>query len=178
VIDKTPTGGMAPTCSWSCRGQRPRRLAGYKGRGIIANPNARPSRWWWRAADPRGGGIKRVVVSTSATPAPAREGMDELLNTDQRLFVNQTLRSQEDQGSPSNVIKIDVFMDDGSTKEEWEDGGREQRDPRPQDQGPRDLRARDDLIGHAEAVNLELERRSTSTEETPREAAAPGGAGD
>ena len=42
-----------------------------------------------------------------------------------------------------NVIPhIDVFMEDGSTKEEWKMVVGDQEDPRPQDQAHRDLRAR------------------------------------
>ncbi len=67
-------------------------------------------------------GIKRVVVSTyQSTSGAGKEAMDELLNQTKSFFVNQTLDPVKfTKNIAFNVIpQIDVFMDDGSTKEEW-----------------------------------------------------------
>ena len=66
--------------------------------------------------------IKRVVVSTyQATSGAGKDGMDELFNQTRSRYVNEVL--QPDTFSRQiafNVIpQNDVFMEDGSTKEEW-----------------------------------------------------------
>ena len=92
--------------------------------------------------------IKRVVVSTYQSVSGAgKEAMDELLNQTKSFFVNQTLEPQQvhqehrlQRHSPHRRLH-GRRLDQGR----MEDGGRDQEDPRPQDQGPRDLRARADL---------------------------------
>jgi aspartate-semialdehyde dehydrogenase len=93
-------------------------------RGIIANPElldhpdgggaeaaARPaprsSAWWSRPI--------------SRSPAPGKEAMDELFNQTRAVFVNDPIKPEQfTKQIAFNVIPhIDVFMDDGSTKEEW-----------------------------------------------------------
>src|SRR3982074_3930747 len=98
-------------------------MPGYKGRGITANPNCSTIQLGM-ALKPihEAAGIKRVVVSTyQSTSGAGKEAMDELLNQTKSFFVNQTLDPKKfTKGIAFNVIPhIDVFMDDGSTKEEW-----------------------------------------------------------
>ena len=67
--------------------------------------------------------IKRVVVATYQSVSGAgREAMDELFSADPRRLRQRPGRRQSvsPSRSPSTCIPhIDVFMDDGSTKEEW-----------------------------------------------------------
>src|SRR5205085_4322096 len=66
--------------------------------------------------------IKRVVVSTyQSTSGAGKDAMDELLNQTKSFFVNQDLEPRKfTKNIAFNVIPhIDVFLDDGSTKEEW-----------------------------------------------------------
>ena len=89
--------------------------------------------------------IKRVVVATYQSVSGAgKAGMDELFEQSRNIFVG-------DAAEPANFTKqiafnviphIDDFLDDGSTKRGMEDGGRDQEDPRSEDQGQRDLRPR------------------------------------
>ncbi len=82
--------------------------------------------------------IKRVVVATYQSVSGAgKEGMDELYNHTKAHFGIDADKIKPEQFTKEiafNCIpQIDVFMDDGSTKEEWKMVGRDQEDPRPGD---------------------------------------------
>jgi aspartate-semialdehyde dehydrogenase len=67
-------------------------------------------------------GITRVVVSTYQSVSGAgKDGMDELFNQTRAVFVNDPIEKENfTKQIAFNVIPhIDVFMDDGFTKEEW-----------------------------------------------------------
>ena len=93
------------------------------GRNIIANPNCSTAQLVVALKPLHDAyGVKRVVTSTyQATSGGGQAAMDELFRQTKGIFVN-------DQVTPEiftkqiafNVIPhIDVFMDDGFTKEEW-----------------------------------------------------------
>jgi aspartate-semialdehyde dehydrogenase len=66
--------------------------------------------------------IRRVVVATYQSVSGAgKEGMDELFNQTRAIYMNGAIeRHKFTKQIAFNVIPhIDVFMDDGSTKEEW-----------------------------------------------------------
>ena len=66
--------------------------------------------------------INRVVVSTyQAVSGAGKTGMDELFNQTQNVYANQELKKEKfTKQIAFNVIPhIDVFLDDGQTKEEW-----------------------------------------------------------
>ncbi|HXP12264.1 MAG TPA: aspartate-semialdehyde dehydrogenase, partial [Stellaceae bacterium] len=66
--------------------------------------------------------IKRVVVATYQSVSGAgREAMDELFTQTRGIFVNDPIRKEQfTKQIAFNVIPhIDVFVDGGSTKEEW-----------------------------------------------------------
>jgi len=66
--------------------------------------------------------IKRVVVATYQSVSGAgKEGMDELYSQTKSVFVHETMPPHKfPKAIAFNLIpQIDVFMDDGSTKEEW-----------------------------------------------------------
>jgi aspartate-semialdehyde dehydrogenase len=122
-------------------------------------------------------GIKRVVVATyQSTSGAGKEAMDELLNQTKSFFVNQTIEARKfTKNIAFNVIPhIDVFMEDGSTKEEW----------KMVVETKKILDARIKIhatcvrvptfIGHAEAINLELERPLDDDEARRVLATAPG----
>ena len=67
-------------------------------------------------------GVKRVICSTyQATSGAGQAGMDELFNRTKGIFVNdeQTPEKFTKQIAFNVIPHIDVFMDDGFTKEEW-----------------------------------------------------------
>ena len=86
--------------------------------------------------------------------------MDELLNQTKSFFVNQTLEPKEfTKGIAFNVIPhIDVFLDDGSTKEEWKMVVETKKILDPKIKVHATCVRVPTFIGHAEAVNLELEQ--------------------
>jgi aspartate-semialdehyde dehydrogenase len=99
------------------------RISEYTKKNIIANPNCStiqmvvPLKALHDVAK-----IKRVVVSTYQSVSGAgKEAMDELFNQTKGIYQNETASPQKfTKPIAFNVIPhIDVFMDDGNTKEEW-----------------------------------------------------------
>ena len=162
VIDNTSYWRMDPDVPLVVPEVNAKAIAGYKGRGIIANPNCSTIQMVV-ALKPihDAAGIKRVVVSTyQSTSGAGKEGMDELLNQTKSFFVNQTLEPKKfTKGIAFNVIPhIDVFMDDGSTKEEWKMVVETKKILDPKIKVHATCVRVPTFIGHAEAVNLELEQ--------------------
>ncbi|WP_149141589.1 aspartate-semialdehyde dehydrogenase [Gemmobacter caeruleus] len=97
---------------------------GYKARNIIANPNCSTAQMVvaLKPLHDRAK-IKRVVVSTyQSVSGTGKEAMDELWNQTKGLFVpgQEVAPKVYPKQIAFNVIPhIDVFLDDGSTKEEW-----------------------------------------------------------
>ncbi len=93
------------------------------GKNIVANPNCSTAQLVV-ALKPihEALNIKRVVVSTyQATSGAGSQGMEELFNQTKGIFVNDTVTPEvfTKQIAFNAIPHIDVFMDDGSTKEEW-----------------------------------------------------------
>ncbi|MCJ8140691.1 aspartate-semialdehyde dehydrogenase [Falsirhodobacter halotolerans] len=97
---------------------------GYTRKMIIANPNCSTAQMVvaLKPLHDRAK-IKRVVVSTYQSVSGAgKEGIDELWNQTKGLYVpgQEVAPSKFTKQIAFNVIPhIDVFLDDGSTKEEW-----------------------------------------------------------
>ena len=93
------------------------------GRNIIANPNCSTAQLVV-ALKPLHDAycVKRVVVSTyQAVSGAGKGGMDELFNQTRGIYVNEPARPEQftKQIAFNAIPHIDVFMDDGFTKEEW-----------------------------------------------------------
>ena len=95
----------------------------YKKRGIIANPNCSTIQMTVALKPLHDmAEIKRIVVATYQSVSGAgKAAMDELFNQTRALYANGVPeRSVFAKQICFNVIpQIDIFMDDGSTKEEW-----------------------------------------------------------
>ena len=105
--------------------------------------------------------IKRVVVSTyQATSGAGKPAMDELFNQTKGIFVNQEVKSEEfTKQIAFNVIPhIDIFMDDGSTKEEWKMVFETKKILDPSINIISTCVRVPVFIGHSEAVFVELEK--------------------
>ncbi|MBK5947170.1 aspartate-semialdehyde dehydrogenase [Rhodobacter veldkampii DSM 11550] len=102
----------------------PEAVEQYKKRNIIANPNCSTAQMVvaLKPLHDRAR-IKRVVVSTYQSVSGAgKEGMDELWNQTKGIYVpgQEVAPKKFPKQIAFNVIPhIDVFLDDGSTKEEW-----------------------------------------------------------
>src|ERR1700753_1124641 len=98
-------------------------VAGFRKKGIIANPNCSTAQMVvaLKPLHDRAR-IKRVVVSTYQSVSGAgKDAMDELFNQTRAVYVNDPTKPEHfTKRIAFNVIPhIDVFMDDGDTKEEW-----------------------------------------------------------
>lgn len=102
----------------------PEAIADYTKKRIIANPNCSTIQMVVALKPLHNiAKIKRVVVSTYQSVSGAgKEGMDELFNQTKALFNPSTSVPREvfaKQISFNVIPQIDVFMEDGFTKEEW-----------------------------------------------------------
>src|SRR5690242_10157007 len=162
VIDNTSYWRMDPDVPLVVPEVNAAAIAGYKGRGIIANPNCSTIQMVVALKPIHDAAtIKRVVVSTyQSTSGAGKEGMDELLNQTKSFFVNQTLDARKFTKNISfNVIPhIDVFMDDGSTKEEWKMVVETKKILDPKIKVHATCVRVPVFIGHSEAINIEFEK--------------------
>ncbi|MFN7901293.1 MAG: aspartate-semialdehyde dehydrogenase [Holosporales bacterium] len=98
-------------------------LATYKNKRIIANPNCSTIQMVVALKPLHNlAKVKRVVVSTYQSVSGAgKEAMDELFSQTRNIMVGQSVEKNVfSKQIAFNVIpQIDVFKDDGSTKEEW-----------------------------------------------------------
>ncbi|HUD51526.1 aspartate-semialdehyde dehydrogenase, partial [Parvibaculum sp.] len=98
-------------------------IAGYTKKMIIANPNCSTAQMVVALKPLHDlAKITRVVVSTyQSTSGAGKEGMDELFEQTRAIYVNDPVEKHKfTKQIAFNVIPhIDVFMEDGYTKEEW-----------------------------------------------------------
>jgi aspartate-semialdehyde dehydrogenase len=104
--------------------------------------------------------IKRVVVSTYQSVSGAgKEGMDELYDQTKAIYMNSNKDPKKFTKHISfNVIPhIDVFLDDGSTKEEWKMTVETKKILDPAIEVTATCVRVPVFVGHSEAVNIEFE---------------------
>ena len=178
VIDNTSYWRMDPDVPLVVPEVNADAIEGYERRGIIANPNCSTIQMVMALKPIHDAAtIKRVVVASyQSTSGAGKEAMDELLNQTKSFFVNQTLEPKKFTKSIAfNVIPhIDIFMDDGSTKEEWKMVVETKKILDPKIKVHATCVRVPTFIGHAEAVNLELERPLDEIEARRVLAAQPG----
>jgi len=136
-------------------------ITGFTKKNIIANPNCSTAQLVVALKPLHDvAKIKRVVVATYQSVSGAgKDAMDELFNQTRAIYVNDTSEPEKfPKRIAFNVIPhIDVFMEDGFTKEEWKMTVETKKilDPNI------DLTATcvrvPVFVGHSEAVNVEFE---------------------
>lgn len=123
VIDNTSHFRMDPNVPLIVPEVNPEAIAGYTKSNIIANPNCSTIQMVVALKPLHDlAKIKRIVVSTyQSVSGGGKEAMDELFNSTKKIYENQFLQPNKfSRRIAFNVIpQIDVFMDDGFTKEEW-----------------------------------------------------------
>lgn len=123
VIDNTSHFRMEPNIPLVVPEVNAYALEGYRKTNIIANPNCSTMQMVVALKPLHDAAkIKRVVVSTYQSVSGAgKAAMDELYDQTKALFMNEHKNPTKfTKRIAFNVIPhIDVFMDDGSTKEEW-----------------------------------------------------------
>lgn len=136
-------------------------IAGYTKKNIIANPNCSTAQMVV-ALKPlhEKAKIKRVVVSTYQSVSGAgKAAMDELFTQTRAIFVNDPIvKEQLTKQIAFNVIPhIDVFMDDGDTKEEWKMMVETKKILDPKIKLTATCVRVPVFVGHAESINIEFE---------------------
>ena len=123
VIDNTSHFRMAKDVPLVIPEVNPDALAGYKARNIIANPNCSTMQMLVAIKPLHDlATIERIVVATyQAVSGAGRSAMDELWNQTKGMYVNDdpTIDNFTKRIAFNVIPHIDVFMDDGSTREEW-----------------------------------------------------------
>ncbi len=163
VIDNTSQFRMDPDVPLVVPEVNPDAIAGYRAKGIIANPNCSTIQLV-TALKPLHDlmPIKRVVVATyQSTSGAGKASMDELFNQTRGIFANQLMNETQENFTKQiafNVIPhIDDFMDDGVTKEEWKMMAETKKILDPDIKLTATCVRVPVFIGHAEAVNVEFD---------------------
>ena len=140
----------------------PQDVHGYAKKNIIANPNCSTAQMVvaLKPLHDRAR-IKRVVVSTYQSVSGAgKDGMDELWEQTKAVY-NPTKDVPPEKFQKEiafNVIpQIDVFMEDGSTKEEWKMVVETKKIVDPAIKVTATCVRVPVFVGHSEAINIEFE---------------------
>lgn len=156
----------------------PDAIVDFKKRNIIANPNCSTAQLVVALKPLHDAAkIKRVVVSTYQSVSGAgKEGMDELFTQTRAVFVADPVESKKfTKRIAFNVIPhIDVFMEDGQTKEEWKVMAETKKMLDPKIKVTCTAVRVPVFIGHSEAVNIEFENPITADEAREILREAPG----
>lgn len=178
VIDNTSYFRMQDDVPLVVPEVNPDALKNFRKTNIIANPNCSTIQMVV-ALKPlhEAAKIKRVVVSTYQSVSGAgKEAMDELYDQTKGLFMNDGKAPQKfTKRIAFNVIPhIDVFKEDGSTKEEWKMMVETQKIMDPVIKVSVTCVRVPVFVGHAEAVNVELEKPLSAAEARELLENAPG----
>ncbi len=178
VVDNTSQFRMDPDVPLVVPEVNPEALKGFNKKNIIANPNCSTIQTVV-ALKPLhdAANIERVVVSTYQSVSGAgREGMDELFNQTRSVFVNDPLPREKftKQIAFNAIPHIDVFMDDGSTKEEWKMMVETKKIIDPKIKLHATCVRVPVFIGHAVAANLQLSRELSADDAREILREAPG----
>src|SRR3974390_287304 len=121
--------------------------------------------------------IKRVVVATYQSVSGAgKDAMDELFTQTKAVYTNDELINKKfPKRIAFNVIpEIDVFMEDGYTKEEWKMMAETKKILDPKIKLSANCVRVPVFVGHSEAVNIEFEKPITVKEARDILREAPG----
>ncbi|WP_095587285.1 aspartate-semialdehyde dehydrogenase [Actibacterium ureilyticum] len=137
-------------------------IEGYAKKNIIANPNCSTAQMVvaLKPLHDRAK-IKRVVVSTyQSVSGSGKEAIDELWNQTKGMYVpgQEVDPSVYTKQIAFNVIPhIDVFLDDGSTKEEWKMVAETKKIVDPSIKVTATCVRVPVFVGHSESINIEFE---------------------
>src|SRR6202049_4648441 len=135
-------------------------VAGFRKKNIIANPNCSTAQLVVALKPLHDKAkIKRVVVATYQSVSGAgKEAMDELFSQTRAIFVSDSVTAKKfPKRVAFNVVpEIDVFMDDGYTREEWKMMAETKKILDPKIKLTATCVRVPVFIGHAEAVNIEF----------------------
>lgn len=153
-------------------------ITGFSKRNIIANPNCSTAQLVVALKPLHDKAkIRRVVVSTYQSVSGAgKDAMDELFAQTRSVFVSDPVTNKKfPKRIAFNVIpEIDVFMEDGYTKEEWKMVAETKKILDPKIKLVATCVRVPVFIGHSESVNIEFENPITADEARDILREAPG----
>jgi len=156
----------------------PEAVRDFKKKGIIANPNCSTIQMVVALKPLHDKAkIKRVVVATYQSVSGAgKDGMDELDRQTKALYSLQDVETKKFQKRIAfNLIpQIDVFMEDGYTKEEWKMMAETKKILDPKIKLTATCVRVPVFIAHSEAVNVEFENPISVEEAQQVLRSAPG----
>jgi aspartate-semialdehyde dehydrogenase len=154
-------------------------IESYAKKNIIANPNCSTAQMVvaLKPLHDRAR-IKRVVVSTYQSVSGAgKEGIDELWDQTKSIYnpVDEKPAKKFTKQIAFNVIPhIDVFLEDGSTKEEWKMVAETKKIVDPSIKVTATCVRVPVFVGHSEAINIEFEDHLDESEARDILREAPG----
>jgi aspartate-semialdehyde dehydrogenase len=153
-------------------------ITGFTRRNIIANPNCSTAQLVV-ALKPlhERAKIRRVVVATYQSVSGAgKDAMDELFTKTRAVFVSDPIEAKKfTKRIAFNVIPhIDVFLDDGYTKEEWKMVAETKKILDPKIKLVATCVRVPVFVSHSEAVNIEFDEPITADEARDILREAPG----
>jgi aspartate-semialdehyde dehydrogenase len=178
VIDNSSAWRMDPDVPLVVPEVNAAALSGFRKKGIIANPNCSTAQLVVALKPLHDHAtIKRVVVATYQSVSGAgKDAMDELDRQTKALY---SLQEVETKTFPKRIAfnlipQIDVFMDDGYTKEEWKMMVETKKILDPKIKLTATCVRVPVFIGHSEAVNIEFEKPISADEAREILRMAPG----
>jgi aspartate-semialdehyde dehydrogenase len=168
VIDNSSAFRMDPDVPLIVPEVNPEAIDGYRSKNIIANPNCSTAQMVVALKPLHDAAtIKRVVVSTYQSVSGAgKAGMDELFEQSRNIFVGDSAEPRKfTKQIAFNVIPhIDVFLDDGSTKEEWKMVVETKKILDPRIKVTATCVRVPVFVGHSESINIEFENELSAAD--------------
>ena len=160
VIDNSSAWRMHPDVPLIVPEVNPDAIDDFRKKNIIANPNCSTAQLVVALKPLHDEArIKRVVVSTYQSVSGAgKAGMDELWDQTKAIYGlgDATPKKFTKQIAFNAIPHIDVFLPDGSTKEEWKMAAETQKILDPQIELTATCVRVPVFVGHSEAVNIEF----------------------
>src|SRR5512139_3734181 len=178
VIDNSSAWRMDPDVPLIVPEVNADAVAGFAKKNIIANPNCSTAQLVVALKPLHDAAkIKRVVVSTYQSVSGAgKDAMDELFAQTRSVFVSDPVEAKKfPKRIAFNLIpQIDVFMEDGFTKEEWKMVAETKKILDPKIKLTATCVRVPVFVGHSEAVNIEFENPISADEARDILRKAPG----
>jgi len=178
VIDNSSLYRMDPDVPLIVPEVNPDAIDGYRKKNIIANPNCSTAQLVVALKPLHDAAkIRRVVVATYQSVSGAgKAGMDELFEQSRNIFVGDPAEPVKfTKQIAFNVIPhIDVFLDDGSTKEEWKMVVETKKILDPGIRVIATCVRVPVFVGHSEAITVELEEELSARQAQKLLREAPG----
>lgn len=178
VIDNSSAWRMDPRVPLVVPEVNAEAVTGFDALNIVANPNCSTAQLVVALKPLHDAAtVKRVVVATYQSVSGAgKDGMDELWTQTRAIYVNDEIVKEKftKQIAFNLIPHIDVFMEDGYTKEEWKMMVETKKILDPKIKLTATCVRVPVFVGHSEAVTVEFERPLSADEARDILREAPG----